>query len=192
MTAHESFWNFSNRVYRKPHVSSTCLTLQSSYGLDVNLLLFSCWHAHTRGLFDAQMLRDALAFSSMWADNVVRPLRSARTWMKTNTESAQSDSEVAEGFSQLREQIKTLELQCEQFQENMLESLVKTPVQMLSTEMTIAAAVYNLRYIIEASTLPLSSALTDSLAGLVLNVLDQADDEEIRHAIRKEFIQAMA
>ena len=82
-TMSEGFWDFSNRVYRKPDVSQCCLSLQDLYGLDVNLLLFACWHARSRGLCEPALAEKALAFSSNWANHVVKPLRGTRRWMKT-------------------------------------------------------------------------------------------------------------
>lgn len=141
------------------------------------------------------MLKEAFAFSSMWANQVVKPLRSARTWMKDNpaiagvgSSGGESDQEMIEGFNVLREQIKTLELQSERFQENMLESLAKAPVQELNIEIQIAAALYNLRYIVEASSAPVNITLANSLATLLLNTLDdEPDDPLIHRAIVTEF-----
>lgn len=171
-----------------PAVSSTCLALQNSYGLDVNLLLFACWHARTRGVFDPKLIRDAMSFSSMWANNVVKPLRGARTWMKANEhtlwERARPRSTSA--FNLLRKKIKSVELECEKFQEDMLETLVQTPAQELAITVRISAAAQNLRSIVEASAVPLSDAVAESLYPLILNALDLAENAEILQTIHNE------
>ncbi len=185
-TMSEGLWDFSNRVYRKPDVSQCCLSLQDLYGLDVNLLLFACWHARSRGLFKPALVERALTFSSTWADQVVKPLRSARRWMK-----AQSGNILAEDFQRLREEIKTLELQCEKYQEHTLEALASGSRLVLSVEMQIASAVYNLHYILlgaqDKQTLARPLPLRNLLATLVLSALDQEPaDALLHHAVSSE------
>ena len=187
-TMSEGFWDFSNRIYRSPDVRQCCLSLQDLYGLDVNLLLFACWHARSRGLFESALVARALAFSGHWADQVVKPLRSARRWMK-----AQTESDLDEEFQTLREEIKALELQCERFQENTLEAMVAAPRLQLSIEMQIASAVYNLHYILLGAFDPRALSrplpLRNLLATLVLSALDQNPDDELLHqAVSRELL----
>ncbi|MDO9318989.1 MAG: TIGR02444 family protein [Gammaproteobacteria bacterium] len=194
----EGFWDFSNRVYRKRDVSLCCLSLQDLYGLDVNLLLFACWHARSHGLFEPALVEKALTFSSTWADHVVKPLRGARRWMKTQMENGKAPHEevqtekiLAEDFHRLREQIKALELQCEKFQEHTLESLVSGRELLLSVEMQIASAVYNLHYFLlstfNSQQRPRPLPLRDFLATLILSALDQDPDDNLLHqAISRE------
>lgn len=185
-----------------PQVSSTCLALQNSYGLDVNLLLFACWHARHRGCFDGELLENALSFSSLWADNVVKPLRGTRTWMKSNEDAlwerarprlrADQTPPDAEKFDKLRQQIKSLELQSEQFQQNVLESLVVTPIQELSLEVRLSAAARNLRDIVEASAVPLNDIVVQSLSSLILHALDLTEDAGILQLIHNELARPSA
>lgn len=191
-TMSEGFWNFSIRVYRKPDVSQCGLSLQDLYGLDVNLLLFACWHARSSGLCELALVEKALAFSSNWADHVVKPLRGARRWMKTQTQrQTQTENNLAKDFHSLREQIKTLELQCEKFQQNTLESLVSRRGLSLSVEMQIASAAYNLHYILLSAANPqplsLSLPLRDLLITLILSALDQdPDDDALQQVVSRE------
>ncbi|MDO8271891.1 MAG: TIGR02444 family protein [Gammaproteobacteria bacterium] len=202
-TMSEGFWDFSNRIYRKRDVSQCCLSLQNLYGLDVNLLLFACWHARSRGLFDIALVEKALTFSSAWADHVVKPLRGARRWMKAQMENSKAPHEevlaeevlaeevLVEDFHRLREQIKALELQCEKFQEHTLESMVSGRELLLSVEMQIAAAVYNLHCVLlstfNSEQLPRPLPLHDFLTTLILNALDQDPDDNLLHqAISRE------
>lgn len=185
-TMSEGLWDFSNRVYRKANVSQCCLTLQDHYGLDVNLLLFACWHARSRGLIERTLVEKALTFSSTWADQVVKPLRGARRWMKTQT-----DGDLGEDFQKLREEIKALELRCERFQEHTLEALVTGPRLVPSVEMQIASAVYNLHYILlgaqDKQTLARPLPLRNLLATLVLSALDQEPADALMHqAVSRE------
>lgn len=197
-TMSEGFWDFSNRIYRKRDVSQCCLSLQNLYGLDVNLLLFACWHARSRGLFDTALVAKALTFSSTWADHVVKPLRGARRWMKTQMENSKALHEevlaeevLVEDFHRLREQIKALELQSEKFQEHTLASMVSGRELLLSVEMQIAAAVYNLHCVllsaVNTEQLPRPLPLRDFLVTLILNALDQdPDDDNLQQAVSRE------
>ena len=118
----EGFWDFSVRTYRTPGVSDACLSLQNDYGADVNMLLYCCWIGAQIGQFDRDLFARASEFSTLWADHVVVPLRSARTWMKhtgCNTEPIPTDA-----CMQLREEIKAVEFAAEKMQQQLLESLV--------------------------------------------------------------------
>ena len=132
----EGFWDFSVRTYRTDGVPDACLSLQNDYGADVNMLLYCCWIGACIGQFDRDLFTRASAFSTLWADRVVAPLRSARTWMKhtgCDTESVPTDA-----CMQLREEIKSVEFAAEKMQQQVLESMVSidqsrndTPEQIL-------------------------------------------------------------
>ena len=107
------------------------------YGADVNMLLYCCWIGAYTGQFDRDLFSRASEFSTLWADHVVAPLRSARTWMKhtgCDTESVPTDA-----CMQLRDEIKSVEFASEKMQQQVLESLVSieqsrkdTPDQILN------------------------------------------------------------
>ena len=118
----ESFWDFSVRTYRTDGVPDACLSLQNDYGADVNMLLYCCWIGAYIGQFDGELFARASAFSTQWANQVVVPLRSARTWMKhtgCDTEPVPTDA-----CMQLRDEIKSVEFAAEKMQQQVLESLV--------------------------------------------------------------------
>ena len=132
----EGFWDFSVRTYRMDGVPDACLSLQNDYGADVNMLLYCCWIGAYTGQFDAELFAKASAFSTLWAEHVVVPLRFARTWMKhtgCDTEPVPTDT-----CMQLRDEIKSVEFAAEKMQQQVLESLVSidqsrtdTPEQIL-------------------------------------------------------------
>jgi uncharacterized protein (TIGR02444 family) len=132
----EGFWDFSVRTYRTDGVPDACLSLQNDCRADVNMLLYCCWVGACIGRFDQELFAKASAFSTLWADHVVVPLRSARTWMKhtgCDTEPVPSDA-----CMQLREEIKSVEFAAEKMQQQVLESMVSidqsrsdTPEQIL-------------------------------------------------------------
>ena len=117
-----TFWDFSVGAYRQPGVADACLSLQERYGLDVNLLFFCCWFGCTRGPLDASTFRLVLSFAEPWANEVVRPLRAARTWMKTTGCGRAGIAETR--CMALRDKIKGVEFEAERLQQNTLEDLV--------------------------------------------------------------------
>lgn len=112
--AGERFWDFSGRVYGLEGVSDACLALQDGHGADVNLMLFCCWAGANRGVVSRAKMSEALDYSSRWADRVVRPLRNVRRWMKTE-----------HGESELRDDIKRVELAAERVQQEALEKMLE-------------------------------------------------------------------
>ena len=166
MAGMESFWDFSVSAYRKPGVADACLALQDRHGLDVNVLLFCCWFGRTRGVVDGPLWDRVLAFSEAWADNVVRPLRAARTWMKYTgcTRPGLSNDECMG----LREEIKRIELKAEQLQERTLEELARdAPVKILDSTSQIVCIKLNLRNYIGHCEVEIDSASRAGLACIV-------------------------
>lgn len=109
-----TFWRFSLKVYAKDGVAPACLALQDRHGLDVNLLLACAWAGvHGRELTRAEVegLRDAVGD---WHREAVRPLRAVRRWMKTQ------EAVPLERYMKLREEVKRLELEAEQLEQQIL------------------------------------------------------------------------
>ena len=118
----ESFWDFSIRTYGCTEVPEACLTLQNSYGADVNILLFTLWYGHTRGTIDEPLFVEILTFSERWSAQVVKPLRGVRSWLKT--EGCEDQHIVQEDCQSYREKVKKLELAGEKIQQEVLQSMV--------------------------------------------------------------------
>jgi len=177
--SHESFWDFSLRIYRLPHVSATCLSLQNEHGFDVNVLLFACWFGTTHGAMPEGLLADALQFSRQWSTEVVKPLRHARTWMKGALADDASHLASQSGAAELREKIKAVELRSEQLQQQALERLVQNSAEVhTSSQRTMpahaaAAIAHNLQRVREASTVTLTPALAALLNTLQENSLSR-------------------
>lgn len=117
----EHFWDFSVRTYRSTGVAGACLSLQEEHDVDVNMFLYCCWLAARRGEFDADLWNCTIEYSTVWANNLVRPLRRARTWMKHEgcvNGAAENDACMA-----LREKIKSVEFDAEKMQQEVLSSL---------------------------------------------------------------------
>jgi len=120
----EGFWDFSVRTYRTPGVPEACLSLQNDHGADVNMLLYCCWAGAAVGPLEGELFNRASEFSAHWAENVVIPLRDARTWMKRT--GCDSDPVPTASCMALREEIKNVEFAAEKMQQQVLESMAST------------------------------------------------------------------
>jgi uncharacterized protein (TIGR02444 family) len=103
-------------------VSEVCLSLQNDQGADVNMLLYCCWVGAAVGAFDDELFSRASGYSARWAENVVIPLREARSWMKHT--GCTAEPTPTEDCMQLREQVKSVEFAAEKMQQQVLESMV--------------------------------------------------------------------
>lgn len=103
------FWQYSLDRYAVQEVADTCLLLQDTCGLDVNLLLYGAWLASMGRCLQVEHL-DALEREiAEWRERVVRPLRTLRREWRQFTPAAG-----------LREDLKALELQAERGQQDLM------------------------------------------------------------------------
>ena len=181
-----SFWNFSVHTYGKPGVADACLALQDRHGLDVNVLLFCCWYGYTRGVLDEPLWERVLACSEPWADNVVRPLRTVRTWMK-HTGCTQPEVSNDECMS-LREEIKRIELKAEHLQENSLQALAEdTTLKTLDSTSQIVCTILNIKEYIRHSSIEPDAETRSGLAHIVTAAIGCATLEVVSDSINVTF-----
>ena len=110
------FWDFSLEVYMAGGVGQACLELQDAHELDVNVLLFCLWvGASGRGALDDTQMSDVLGAVHDWHHNIVRELRTVRTYMKGGVGSA--PTAITES---LRQRIQKTEIDCEHAEQLML------------------------------------------------------------------------
>ena len=112
------FWNYSLGLYGRRGVAQTCIALQDGFGLDINLLLFCCWHGQANRRLTEQDLRRAMAATETWQREVVQPLRAVRRRLKAGVAPiAPAESEA------LRRKVNDLELEGERIAQAALEVL---------------------------------------------------------------------
>ena len=173
-----SFWQFSVTVYGTGQVAPTCLRLQDGWGLDVNLLLYCLWQGGQERLLQRPVLERACHASAAWSENVVRPLREARRWMK-----GQCDG-IAAGAEPLRERIKALELATEKQQQDWLGTL---PAAYDRAPPAIASA-GNLVLYLDIAGIAAEPALLDDLCVLLAEAHPEAGAgalSEVRAALSR-------
>ena len=112
------FWNFSLGLYGRPGVAAACLALQDGQGLDVNLLLFCCWHGQAGRRLEEADLRRAMAAAEPWQRDVVQPLRAVRRRLKAGVAPISAAESEA-----LRRRVNDLELESERIAQAALEAL---------------------------------------------------------------------
>lgn len=121
-------WDDSVALYRRPGVEAACLELQRRYGLDVNLVLFCCWLGRAGIVLEPALLTAALATTSGWQAEVVRPLRALRNRLKAKLVDPDSDS-VVEGWpglaGEVRRRALDLELDAERLGQLALHRVVE-------------------------------------------------------------------
>jgi uncharacterized protein (TIGR02444 family) len=112
-----SFWDYSLRGYASASVQKASLSLQESFGADVNVLFFIAWTANNNARLEEDAFEKVKSIVSKWHNDVVLPLRSIRQALKTDSKGA--DTELASVF---RERIKRIELESEHIEQLMLET----------------------------------------------------------------------
>lgn len=109
------FWDFSLQLYAQPGVADASLALQDRFDADVNVLFFVLWAGENRRALTVADIGELIASVAPWRDGVIRPLRTARRFLKTTSwKSPETDH--------LRKNILTEELHAERFQQIFLEA----------------------------------------------------------------------
>jgi uncharacterized protein (TIGR02444 family) len=109
------FWEFSLQLYARHGVAEASLALQDRFDADVNMLFFVLWAAESRRILNVADISELIALVQPWRDEVVRPLRVARRFLKTTTwKTSETDS--------LRKRIQEQELDAERLQQLVLET----------------------------------------------------------------------
>jgi uncharacterized protein (TIGR02444 family) len=110
-----SFWEFSLAVYSKPEVPEACLELQDKFSADVNIVLFVLWAADQGRRLDTQEIARVATLVTDWQNEVVRPLRFARRFLKSPVSEWQLEETAG-----LRQRIKADELEAERVQQTVM------------------------------------------------------------------------
>ncbi len=108
------FWEFSQDLYGRPGVAEACLSLQDRRDLDVNILLYCCWAGLRGQALSMEALGACVDAVRPWQDQVVKPLRAARRWLKGQRTAPAGAAET------LRQAIKAQELEAERLEQLIL------------------------------------------------------------------------
>ncbi len=131
-------------------MATSCITLQDSFGFDVNILLLCFWMAESRrSALEAKDIQ-ALALGAGDAnDRLVRPLRRIRRWFKDWEQGAISAKLEASAYQSL----KVAELQAERVSQSCLVAGLTTDRlhRASTTETAARSSLQNYREVMEAS-----------------------------------------
>jgi uncharacterized protein (TIGR02444 family) len=108
-TMSNPFWDYSLATYALDGVATSCLVLQDTIDLDVNLLLYAAWLAHMDQRLSGEHLAGVEAQIVDWRERVIKPLRALRRQLQDFTRAAG-----------VCDEIKTLELHAEQQQQDLM------------------------------------------------------------------------
>ena len=184
MEQQQDFWNFSVATYRKAGVAEACLHLQEQLGIDVNVLLYCCWYGCTRGTVDGPAMERILSFAEPWAENVVRPLRAARTWMKA----VGCDQPFVPGDEcmALREEIKRAELKAEHLQENRMQALTRgAAIEDHETQSQVRSALANIGRYFRHLRVDLDDESGSQLAHVVTAAIPGVDLDTVTDSVNR-------
>ncbi len=172
------FWSYSLDVYSRPGVASACLALQEELDIDVNVLLYCCWHGMTRGVVNDRDFAAVLEFTGNWSSALVKPLRSARSWLKN--EGCDHDEIPREDCEALRKSIKAAELASERLQQIAMESLSAAPTEHPQPESArTKAALHNISSYLRALGATVSDESRANLAAVISGIDPEVDPASI-------------
>jgi uncharacterized protein (TIGR02444 family) len=100
-------WDHSLTIYRVDGVAMSCIALQDTFDIDVNLLLYAAWLAHRQRCLSDDHLAALDACVREWRENVVKPLRGLRRQLRAHTSAAK-----------VCDELKSLELRAEREQQD--------------------------------------------------------------------------
>lgn len=169
----EAFWQFSLTVYVRPGASDACLGLQDRLGLDVNILLFCCWAGSQGHALSAEETESLRATAGPWHDEVVRPLRAARRWLKGR------ETLAAGAAGALRVDIKAKELEAERIEQHLLAEAL--PFDAGAPDPAVVAD--NLLTYVATLGRPLGEADREDLAVLLAATLPSLTLQEARRRL---------
>jgi uncharacterized protein (TIGR02444 family) len=136
------FWDFALPLHEAKGVGEAVIAMQDRHGVNVNVLLLSCWVGATgRGRLGEEGVRQAIAAADKWNREVVQQLRNVRRVMRPGIppiDKAVSDS--------LRRRILEVEIDCERAEIVMLgQALDRAADEARSAEARAEDVAANLR-----------------------------------------------
>jgi uncharacterized protein (TIGR02444 family) len=136
------FWDFALPLHETKGVGEAVIAMQDRHGVNVNVLLLSCWVGATgRGRLGDEGVRKAIVAADKWNREVVQQLRAVRRVMRPGIPPI--DKAVSDG---LRRRILEVEIDCERAEIVMLgQALDRAAKEGLPAEARAEDVAANLR-----------------------------------------------
>lgn len=176
MDAAARLWRWSGEVYRRPGVAEACLRLQDEHGADVNLALALVWAGAEGIALDAAALVPLTEISQRWQAQVVAPLRGVRRALKGGVGAA------APAAQALREEIKTIELEAERVELELLAAALPRPA---GAGGTLARASANLVIYLRALSLAAQPSAVQAAGVILAGAFADARAEDVAVALAR-------
>ncbi|MEE8058544.1 MAG: TIGR02444 family protein [Pseudomonadales bacterium] len=127
-------WTYTLEVYGKVGVELILLQLQDDFGADINMLLCCYWMAAASREMTNEDLAGLIKASAKWRAQCIMPLRAVRRFLKSQ-----------QGVESIRERVKTLEVDTEQWQQAQMYRQLSSGNMRSSQQQVDALALQNLR-----------------------------------------------
>jgi uncharacterized protein (TIGR02444 family) len=134
------FWSYSLEVYQRSGVSIGLLDLQNRFGIDVNMVLCCCWLGASQNVLTQSHAAQLINHCRSWRENCLLPIRSARLYLK-----AQSLVHKQSSVHKLYNQTKTLELEAERWQQDLMYQYLQPMELKVSTTASCEQVLGNLK-----------------------------------------------
>ncbi|XQF92750.1 TIGR02444 family protein [Pseudoalteromonas espejiana] len=109
----DNFWQFACTLYAKPEQQHTLLALQNQQGKNVNLCLLLLYLDSLKLSVNTDQLSTLIESVDEFDTQALKPLRSARSYLKANQET------IAD-YTKIREELLSTELKLEKQQQQIL------------------------------------------------------------------------
>ena len=155
----ERFWNYSKKIYEP--LTTTFLSLQDRFGLDVNVLLLCFWLGKYRWVLTDREFLVLIENVMPCRDHLIGPLRQARRFAKENDDIPNSEN--------LTTKILLIELEAERLEQvTLIEALSKfcnkhTDEVCSEAELTVL----NMKSYLKAASLPMNKEIESAFEILI-------------------------
>ena len=174
-----SFWNFSLEVYSKKGVSDSCIALQESHGVDVNILLFCCWAASVgHPVLSKHEIELLCRSTAEWNQDIIQKLRNVRKSLKIKNYECNKE-EVRD----LQSQILEVEIKAEQTEQfKLMRTIAVLEDQSVPEIQRINNALENITLYFSLPELS-ATCYTTELCNLLGSVFPKASKTDIELAV---------
>lgn len=169
LPSHE-FWRYSLKLYSKNIVKDICLDLQNQFGVNINIILFCCWHAATsRGGLTTEQIQLLISNIDGWHCEITQGLRHLRALISNIPEQNWT--------SDLRKDILAHELVSEHIEQLLMVHTIQTSVQKNhSPQQKFDNCVSSLHHYFACMGIPLDQNIYALLRKLLAEVFQNLSD----------------
>lgn len=169
LPSHE-FWRYSLKLYSKNIVKDICLDLQNQFGVNINIILFCCWHTATsRGPLSTEQIQLLISTTDSWHCEITQGLRHLRALISNLPEQNWT--------SDLRKDILAHELTSEHIEQLLMVHTISTSVlKNHSVQQKFDNCVSSLHHYFACLAIPLDKNIYELLRKLLAEVFQNLSE----------------